>query len=71
MKLLDQARDALPSPHTLEVSAKTSAGFGGSFLAMSINELAGLIVAILTAIYMFLQIQDILRKRRNENRNTD
>lgn len=71
MKIVEQAQKILPTPHTMEVSAKTGAGFGGSLLAMSLNEWAGLLVAVLTAIYMVLQIQDILRKRRNENRNTN
>lgn len=64
MKVAEQAQKLIPSPHTLEVGAKTSAGFGGSLLAMSLNEWAGLVVAILTAFYMVLQIQDILRKRK-------
>lgn len=71
MKPQDAIQKILPQPHTVEVVGKTGAGFGGSLLAMSLNEWAGLVVAILTAIYMVLQIQDILRKRKNENSNSN
>lgn len=66
MKPQDAIQKILPQPHTVEVVGKTGAGFGGSLLAMSLNEWAGLVVAILTAIYMVLQIQDILRKRKKD-----
>lgn len=50
----------------LVTAGKGTVGFAGSFAAMSINDIAGLIVAVLTGIYLFLQIQDILRKRKKE-----
>lgn len=43
---------------------KTSVGIVGSIMAMSINDIAGLIVAVLTAVYMALQIEAALRKRK-------
>jgi len=66
MSLLEQAQKNLPAPHTLEVAGKTGVGISGSLLTMSLNEWAGLVVAVLTAIYMVLQIQDIIRKRRKD-----
>ncbi|MGB0817422.1 MAG: hypothetical protein ACPGQQ_00855 [Candidatus Puniceispirillaceae bacterium] len=43
---------------------KGGVGFGGSLAAMSINDIAGLIVAILTGIYMCFQIEAAWRKRK-------
>lgn len=52
------------SPHeVLETGVKGGVGAVGSFAAMSINDWAGLIVAVLTGIYMLLQILEILRKK--------
>lgn len=48
----------------VELAAKGSAGFVGSFAAMSINDWAGLIVAILTGIYMCFQIESAWRNRK-------
>ena len=44
--------------------AKVGVGVGGVFAAMTINDIAGLIVAILTAIYMVLQIESAWNKRK-------
>jgi uncharacterized protein (DUF2062 family) len=43
---------------------KVSVGFAGAFGAMSINDIAGLIVAVLTGIYMCFQIDAAWRKRK-------
>lgn len=48
----------------LAMAGKGGVGVAGSLAAMSINDLAGLIVAILTAIYMVLQIEASWRKRK-------
>lgn len=50
---------------TMELSVKGSIGLVGSFTAMSINDWAGLIVAILTGIYMCFQIESAWCNRRN------
>lgn len=46
------------------VGAKGAAGFAGAATAMSINDIAGLIVAVLTGVYMAFQIEASWRKRR-------
>jgi prefoldin subunit 5 len=43
---------------------KSGVGLFGSFAAMTINDLAGLLVAILTGVYMTLQIESAWRKRK-------
>lgn len=43
---------------------KGGAGVAGSFAAMSINDIVGLIVGILTGVYMTLQIEAAWRKRK-------
>lgn len=51
----------------LDLGAGIAKGGGGliaTLTAMSINDIAGLIVAILTGIYMALQIEQALIKRR-------
>lgn len=48
----------------LELGVKGSVGLAGSFAAMSINDWAGLIVAILTGIYMCFQIESAWRNRK-------
>jgi ethanolamine transporter EutH len=50
--------------NVIESSAKTTLGFTGAFAAMSINEIAGLVVAILTAIYMVFQIEAAWKRRK-------
>ena len=53
----------------IETTVKSGAGLSGAFAAMTINDWIGAIVGILTAIYMVLQIESAIRKRRdNENR---
>ena len=56
------------APNMTETTMKTGLGFGGAFAAMSINDIAGLTVAILTAIYMIFQIESAWarRKKRKE-----
>ena len=49
-------------------SAKVGVGFGGALAAMTINDIMGLVVAILTAIYMLLQIEGALVKRKKARR---
>lgn len=44
--------------------AKGGAGLGATITAMSINDFAGLVVAILTGIYMIFQIEAAWHKRK-------
>ena len=44
--------------------AKGGVGFLGSVACMSINDIAGLIVAVLTGVYMAFQIEAAWRKRK-------
>ena len=59
----------------IESTTKTGVGFMGAFAAMSINDIAGLIVAVLTAVYMLFQIEAAwqrLKKRKDDSlRNKD
>lgn len=48
----------------IHAGGKGGVGFMGSIAAMSINDIAGLVVAILTGIYMLLQIEAALAKRK-------
>jgi hypothetical protein len=48
----------------VQLSAKTGVGLVGSLTAMSVNDWAGLIVAILTGIYMCFQIESAWRNRK-------
>lgn len=57
------------TPSTFEIGAKSSVGFGGAFAAMSINDIAGLTVAFLTAIYMIFQIEAAWAKRKKRKEN--
>lgn len=43
---------------------KGAAGFTGAAASMTINDMAGLVVAVLTAIYMVFQIESAWRKRK-------
>lgn len=52
-----------------QLGAKTGIGLIGSFTAMSINDWAGLIVAVLTGIYMCFQIESAWRNRRAAKQN--
>lgn len=49
---------------------KSGVGFMGALTAMTINEIAGLVVAVLTAIYMIFQIEAAW-VRRKERKNKD
>lgn len=53
----------------VQLSAKSGVGLLGSFAAMSINDWAGLIVAILTGIYMCFQIESAWRNRKAAKQN--
>lgn len=52
------------APELTQTAIKASGGFGASFFALSANDIAGLIVAFLTAVYLILQIMELLHKRR-------
>lgn len=52
----------------VETSVKSGVGFLGSFGALTINDAAGLVVAILTGIYMILQIESALKKRKKKRK---
>lgn len=53
----------------VELTAKGSVGIAGTLASMSINDFAGLVVAILTAIYMCLQIESAWRNRKAARQN--
>lgn len=57
------------SVEEIEASAKTGGGFLGAFAAMSINDIAGLVVAILTGVYMLLQIEAAWTRRKNRTKS--
>jgi hypothetical protein len=63
-EIKDMAQKVMESPNTLEITTKSTIGFGGAFAAMSINEIAGLVVAVLTAIYMIFQIEAAWIRRK-------
>lgn len=48
-----------------EVALKGGGGLAVTFASMSINDVAGLIVAILTGIYMCFQIESAWRNRKS------
>lgn len=48
----------------IAAGGKGSVGIVGAFAAMSINDWAGLFVAVLTGVYMGFQIEAAWRKRR-------
>ncbi len=58
-KLLHEAHTDLA-----HAGMKGGAGLAGTFAAMSINDWAGLVVAVLTGIYMAFQIEAAWRKRK-------
>lgn len=60
----------------LDIAAGLTKGGGGliaTLTAMSINDIAGLVVAILTGIYMCLQIEAAIVKRKEakKKKNSD
>ena len=63
-EIKDMTQKVMESPNTLEITTKSTIGFGGAFAAMSINEIAGLVVAVLTAIYMIFQIEAAWIRRK-------
>lgn len=63
-EIKDMTQKVMESPNTLEITTKSSIGFGGAFAAMSINEIAGLVVAVLTAVYMIFQIEAAWIRRK-------
>lgn len=48
-----------------QASTKGSVGVLGSFAAMTLNDWAGLFVALLTGVYMIFQIEYAWRKRKD------
>ncbi|MCA9340135.1 MAG: hypothetical protein KDA17_04445 [Candidatus Saccharibacteria bacterium] len=48
----------------MQLVPKASVGIAGSFAAMSINDWVGLLVGVLTAIFMILQIEAAWKKRK-------
>ena len=68
-EIKEMAQRVVESPNTIEITAKSSIGFGGAFAAMSINEIAGLVVAILTAVYMIFQIEAAWMRRKERKKN--
>jgi hypothetical protein len=68
-EIKEMAQRVVESPNTIEITAKSSIGFGGAFAAMSINEIAGLVVAVLTAIYMIFQIEAAWVRRKERKKN--
>jgi hypothetical protein len=63
-EIKDMTQKVMESPNTLEITTKSTIGFGGAFAAMSINEIAGLVVAVLTAVYMIFQIEAAWIRRK-------
>lgn len=54
---------------TVELGVKGTVGLTGSLMAMSLNEWAGFLVAVLTGIYMCLQIESAWRNRKAAKEN--
>lgn len=51
--------------------AKGGAGLGATITAMSINDFAGLVVAVLTGIYMIFQIEAAWHKRKEAKKRRE
>jgi hypothetical protein len=64
--MVDQVKQLVHQSHNevVELTAKGAVGFAGSFASMSINDIAGLIVAFLTGVYMCFQIESAWRNRQ-------
>lgn len=75
LDLKQQMQKAVESvgPNVIEPVGKTTVGFTGAAAAMSINDIAGLVVAIMTAVYMAFQIEAAYarRKKRRESERKD
>jgi hypothetical protein len=52
-----------------DLAAKGGFGFGASFATMTINDWAGLLVAVLTSIYMTIQIVLAWKRMQKESKN--
>ena len=68
--MIDKVKDleqklAMDYP-AVDVAVKGGGSLGATFGAMSINDIAGLIVAFLTGIYMLFQIEAAWRRRKRE-----
>lgn len=63
----EEVKNLIAQSHTqvVELAAKGGVGLAGTFATMSINDWAGLIVAILTGIYMCFQIESAWRNRKS------
>lgn len=48
----------------MQMAPKSFVGIVGTFGALSINDIVGIVVGVLTGIYMVLQIEAALRKRK-------
>lgn len=62
----NEVKDLIHQSQTqvVELAAKGGLGLVGTFASMSINDWAGLIVALLTGIYMCFQIESAWRNRK-------
>lgn len=69
---MERAKDLIHEANAdmIAMGAKGSVGLMGSFAAMSINDWAGLIVAVLTGIYMCFQIEAAWKKRKESQKIT-
>lgn len=54
-----------------DLTAKGAAGIGASFASMSLNEILGAIVAMLTIIYMLFQIEAAFRRFKNRQKHEE
>ena len=65
-RIMETTKQLMHESNTDVVHAATkgSIGFAGAAATMSINDWAGLIVAVLTGIYMIFQIESAWRKRK-------
>lgn len=52
-------------------AAKAGVGFGATFGAMTINDWVGLAVGLATLVYMILQIENALKRRKQFNDKRD
>ena len=72
-EIREMAQKLAENPNAIEITTKSSIGFGGAFAAMTINDIAGLTVAFLTAIYMIFQIESawVRRKKRKASEKNE
>lgn len=62
-------RNSLQEETLSVIAAKSGTGFLGSFAAMTVNDIAGLVVAALTGIYMCFQIEAAYQRRKARKKN--